>query len=226
MKRLPAILALAAPMLIGAAGVRAQQQATRKFVPVTDAMLRNPDPVNWMMWRRTLDSWGYSPLNQINRNNVGQLRVVWTRGLGPGTSQEATPLVYDGVMYIPNPGDYIQALDAKTGDLIWEYQRKLANPGRRATKRNIAIYGTNIIHTTSDNYLIALDTQTGKLSWETQILDPSKPANASSGPIIANGKVISGRARLRKPRRSSMTVSCTFQILAITFRHWTPRPAI
>ena len=69
------------------------------------AMLQNPDPANWMMWRRTLDSWGYSPLTQINRNNVGQLRVVWTRGLGPGTSQEATPLVYDGVMYIPNPGD-------------------------------------------------------------------------------------------------------------------------
>ncbi len=192
MKRLPAMIALAALMLMETASMRAQQN-TRKFVPVTDAMLQNPDPANWMMWRRTLDSWGYSPLTQINRNNVGQLRVVWTRGLGPGTSQEATPLVYDGVMYIPNPGDYIQALDAKSGDLIWEYQRTLANPGRRATKRNIAIYGTNIIHTTSDNYLIALDAQTGKLSWETQILDPSKPANASSGPIIANGKVISGR---------------------------------
>ena len=192
MKRLPAMIALAALMLMETASMRAQQN-TRKFVPVTDAMLQNPDPANWMMWRRTLDSWGYSPLTQINRNNVGQLRVVWTRGLGPGTSQEATPLVYDGVMYIPNPGDYIQALDAKTGDLIWEYQRKLANPGRRATKSNIAIYGTNIIHTTSDNYLIALDAQTGKLAWETQILDPAKPANASSGPIIANGKVISGR---------------------------------
>jgi alcohol dehydrogenase (cytochrome c) len=192
MKRLSVIAALSALMLIGNTRVRAQEEK-RRFVPVTDAMLQNPDPANWLMWRRTLDSWGYSPLNQINRANVSQLRLVWTRGLGPGNSFEATPLVYDGVMYIPNPGDYIQALDAKTGDLIWEYQRKLSNPGRRATKRNIAIYGTNIIHTTSDNSLIALDAQTGKVTWETQILDPDKPANASSGPIIANGKVISGR---------------------------------
>src|SRR5216117_2776149 len=107
------------------------RQARPAFVPVTDEMLQNPDPANWLMWRRTLNSWGYSPLNQINRANVGQLRMVWTRGLGPGNTQEATPLVYDGVMYIPNPGDYIQALDAKAGDLIWEYQRKLANPARR-----------------------------------------------------------------------------------------------
>jgi glucose dehydrogenase len=61
------------------------------------------------------DSWGYSPLNQINRTNVAQLRLAWTRGLGPGNTQEATPLIYAGMMYIPNPGDYIQALDARTG---------------------------------------------------------------------------------------------------------------
>lgn len=192
MKRLLVMLALAALMLAGTRSIRAQQ-TKRNFVPVTDAMLQNPDPANWMMWRRTLDSWGYSPLNQINRNNVPQLRLVWTRGLAPGGSDEATPLVYDGVMYIPVPGDQIQALDAKTGDLIWEYQRKLANPNRRSTKRNIAIYGTNILHTTSDNALIAIDAQTGKPTWETQILDANLPANASSGPIVANGKVISGR---------------------------------
>jgi alcohol dehydrogenase (cytochrome c) len=192
MKRLPLIAAMAALLLIGNTKVRAQE-TKRKLVPVTDAMLAKPDPADWLMWRRTLDSWGFSPLNQVNRNNVSQLRLVWTRGLGPGTSFEATPLVHDGVMYIPNPGDYIQALDAQTGDLIWEYQRKLANPNRRATKRNLAIYGTNIIHTTSDNALIALDAQTGSVTWETKILDPDKPANASSGPIIANGKVISGR---------------------------------
>src|SRR6266567_8402122 len=116
------------------------RQSAGSFVPVTDVMLENPDPANWLMWRRTLNSWGYSPLNQINRANVGQLRMVWTRGLGPGNTQEATPLVYDGVMYIPHPGDYIQAIDAKAGDLIWEYQRKLANAARRSTKRNIAIY--------------------------------------------------------------------------------------
>src|SRR5437762_389525 len=106
-------------MIVSAALLAQGQGTARRFVPVTDAMLQKPDPANWMMWRRTLDSWGYSPLNQINRTNVTQLKMVWTRGLGPGNTQESTPLIYDGVMYIPNPGDYIQALDAKTGKELW-----------------------------------------------------------------------------------------------------------
>src|SRR5262249_12167496 len=192
MKRLRTLLALGALVLIGGFEIRAQE-STHKFVPVTDAMLQKPNPADWLMWRRTLDSWGYRPLNQINRNNVAQLRMVWTRGMADGTTQESTPLVYDGVMYLPNSGDYIQAIDAKTGDLIWDYQRKLPDERRRGQNRNIAIYGNLIIDTSIDNAVYALDAQTGKLVWDTQILDPKKPANASSGPIIANGKVISGR---------------------------------
>jgi PQQ-dependent dehydrogenase (methanol/ethanol family) len=192
MKRLFAPIVLFAASLLCTSAVRAQD-GTRKFIPVTDAMLQKPDPSNWMMWRRTLDSWGYSPLAQINRNNVAQLKLVWTRGMAAGNTQESTPLVYDGVMYLPHSGDYIQALDARTGDLIWDYQRKLAEGQRRDRNRNIAIYGNLIIDTSLDNSVYALDAQSGKLAWETQILDPKKPANASSGPIIANGKIISGR---------------------------------
>src|SRR6188508_825993 len=98
-----------------------QQQQTRRFVPVTDAMLQNPDPADWLMWRRTLNGWGYSPLNQINRNNVRQLSLAWTRGLTAGL-QEGTPLVHSGMMFFPNPLDVVQAFDAKTGDLKWEYR--------------------------------------------------------------------------------------------------------
>jgi PQQ-dependent dehydrogenase (methanol/ethanol family) len=191
MKRL---LTLAALVLITGPALRdthAQQKA-RRYVPVTDEMLAKPNPGDWLMWRRTLDSWGYSPLDQINRNNVAQLRMAWTRGMAAGNSQESTPLVYDGVMYLPNSGDYIQAIDGQTGDLIWDYQRPLTGNARRQN-RNIAIYGNTIIDTSADNAVYALDTETGKLAWQTQILDPSKPANASSGPIIARGKVISGR---------------------------------
>ena len=168
-----------------------QQQQTRRFVPVTDAMLQKPDPADWLMWRRTLDGWGYSPLNQVNRANVDKLKLVWSRTMAVGGSNESTPLVHDGVMYLPNTGDLIQALDAQTGELIWESQRPLQR--NRGTNRNIAIYGSTIIDTSMDNAVYALDAQTGKLAWQTQILDPTKPANASSGPIIANGKVISGR---------------------------------
>src|SRR5688572_30405550 len=88
----------------------------KPFVPVTDEMLWKPSPSNWLSWRRTLDGFGYSPLDQIDRNNVSRLRMVWARGMGTGTV-EATPLVYDGVMYLPGPGDVIQAINARTGDL-------------------------------------------------------------------------------------------------------------
>ncbi|HEX5000427.1 MAG TPA: PQQ-binding-like beta-propeller repeat protein [Terriglobia bacterium] len=187
MKRWPAIAAmLALVMGAGAAGAR---QSARKFVPVTDAMLREPDPGDWLMWRRTLNGWGYSPLTQIDRGNVAQLRQVWTRPMGPGTN-EATPLVHDGVMYLPHPGDLIQAIDAVKGELIWEYQRPNA---RRTTNRNIAMYGAWIYDSSSDNHVYALNAETGKVVWDSEVIDPAKPANASSGPIVANGKVIAGR---------------------------------
>ena len=126
------------------------------------------------------------------------MKMMWTRGMGPGNVQEATPLIYNGVMYLPNPNDLVQALDAKTGDLLWEYQRKLpADLGKFmpvfAINRNMAIYGDKIIDTSADDYVFALDAKTGALAWETKILDYQKGAQQTSGPIIANGKIISGR---------------------------------
>ena len=94
------------------------------FVPVTDAMLESPAPGDWLMWRRTLDGWGYSPLDQIDRDNVRDLRMVWTRALATG-AQEGTPLAYGGRLYMPNPKDHLQAIDAVTGDLLWEYRRDI-----------------------------------------------------------------------------------------------------
>jgi alcohol dehydrogenase (cytochrome c) len=170
------------------------QETTRPFKPVTDEMLQKPSPSDWLMWRRTLDSQGFSPLNQINKSNVAKLRQSWAVPL-PGTSgqQEGTPLVYDGVMYIPNQGDVIQAVDAKTGKLLWEYKRALPQGVRGGTNRAIAIWGTTIVDASSDNMMYAIDARTGKLAWETAVLDPKASASPSSGPIIANGKIIEGR---------------------------------
>ena len=116
------------------------QGAPSDFVPVTDSMLQNPDPADWLMWRRTLDGWGYSPLDQVDRENVSELRMVWSQALvQEGGSQQGTPLVYDGILYMPNPHDVIRALNAVTGERIWEYRRKwpedlttfLRDPGRK-----------------------------------------------------------------------------------------------
>ncbi len=168
------------------------------FVPVTDAMLQDPDPADWLMWRRTLDSWGYSPLDGIDRNNVNELQLVWTRPLADG-DQEGTPLVYRGVMYFPNPADITQAIDAASGDLIWEYNRGMPDDVGEyfpapATNRNIAIHGNVILDNGADGYAYAIDAATGELAWESFILDYREGAKNSSGPIVANGKVISGRS--------------------------------
>ena len=177
----------------------AAQNRSASFVPVTDKMLQDVDPADWLMWRRTPNSWGYSPLKQINVSNVGQLTLSWSRGMTPGV-QEGTPLVYRGVMYMPNPSDVIQAIDAKTGDLVWEYRRKWPDDLAKYfivpipdINRNIAIYGNLIIDTSADDFVFALDATSGKLVWETRILDYKKGALQTSGPIIANGKIISGR---------------------------------
>ncbi len=185
---------LATALLVATA---AHGQSADTFVPVTDAMLQNPEPADWLMWRRTLDSWGYSPLDEIDRGNVGSLRMVWTRALGPGI-QEGTPLVYDGVMYFPNPSDLVQAFDAATGDLKWEYRRSLPTDLGEyfpvpSINRNLAIYGETLIDTSSDDYLYALDARTGALKWEIQLFDYRRGAQHTSGPIIADGKIISGR---------------------------------
>ena len=180
---------------------RPTEAQDREFKPVTDAELQNPDPDDWLMWRRTLDSWGYSPLDQVDRDNVDTLRMVWSRALGPGR-QQGTPLVYDGVMYMPNPRDVIEAIDAVTGDLKWVYRRDRPDDlgdyliaSLTDTNRNLAIYGTLIIDTSGDDHVFALDATTGELVWDTEILDYRQhPANQTSGPIIANGKVISGRS--------------------------------
>ena len=185
------VACLAGPPLLHA-------QSTTAFVPVTDAMLEAPAPEDWLMWRRTLNGWGYSPLDQITRDNVGELRMVWTRALARG-SQQGTPLAYDGVLYMPNPRDVIQAIDATTGDLLWEHRREVPenvpDGGISTNNRNIAIYGTLIIDTSIDDHVFALDAETGDMVWETEILDyENNRAMQTSEPIIANGKVISGRS--------------------------------
>src|SRR5581483_7086675 len=114
-----------------------------KFTPVTDAKLINPAPGDWLTWRRTYDDLGFSPLKQIDRANVADLRVAWSWSL-PNGPNEATPLVHDGVIFVHSYGDHVQALDARTGDLLWQYSRELPKDAVVSVKRNIAIYGDNL----------------------------------------------------------------------------------
>ena len=164
------------------------------FIPVTDEMLRDPDPADWLMYRRTYDGWGYSPLDQINRDNVPELRLAWVWAMEDGTNQP-TPLVYDDVMYLANPGNVIQALDARSGTLLWEYRHELPEDLSQAgfsQIRNLAIYDDKVFLATRDASMVALDARTGEEVWKTKIADYQKGYNNTSGPLVIRGRVVNG----------------------------------
>jgi len=182
-RRLRNALLVGLPVLLlsGAAAMAQQPQpgdAIKNLTPVTDAMLRNPPPGDWLMWRRTYNAWGYSPLDQINKGNVKNLKVAWTWSLTNGAT-ETTPIVHDGVLFIFNYADKVQALDAASGDLIWEYKRDLpaklvAEGGNVLAKRNMAIYEDKLIVAMPDAHLVALDAKTATPA------APSSPTARSS----------------------------------------------
>ena len=161
--------------------------------PVTDEMLRNPDPGDWLSWRRTLDGWGYSPLDDVDTSNVGDLRLAWSWGLEPGVSQ-TTPVVHDGVMYIANPGHVVQALDARNGDFIWEYRHEMDERRRAgAQMRSLAVYEDLIILNTYDAHVVGLDARTGAVRWDTLAAPPGQEGYGfSSGPVVADGVIVAG----------------------------------
>jgi len=161
-----------------------------KITPVTDAMLQNPPAGEWLTWRRSFDYQGFSPLKQITKSNVNNLRVAWTWTLSPG-SNEGTPIVHDGVMFLHSPGDKLQALDAATGDLLWQYARVLPAGVNANNKRAISIYGNKIYMATSDVHGVALDVKTGRVVWD-QPLAEERGFNVSGGPLVAKGKVMIG----------------------------------
>ncbi|HEX4275356.1 MAG TPA: PQQ-binding-like beta-propeller repeat protein, partial [Bryobacteraceae bacterium] len=159
----------------------------KNFIPVTRQMLENPSPDDWLMFSRTYDAQRFSPLKQITKQNVSQLRMAWTRGMGVGQT-ETIPLVHNGVMYVIAPGAMVEALNAANGDLLWQYKRKVANNvASQARPKALAIYQDVIVYTAPDS-IVGLDARTGELRWETS----TAPRGNTSGAIVVEGKAISG----------------------------------
>ncbi len=162
----------------------------KNYTNVTDAMLRNPDPSDWLMIRHDYHANDYSPLNQINTSNVKDLQLQWVWAMNEGTNQPA-PVIHNGTMFVNNPGNIVQALDARTGELIWE--NRIGNSAQGNSQRGLAIYDDKVYVTTGEAHIFALDARTGKNVWDTVIGD-RKNGNysTSSGPIIIKGKVVQG----------------------------------
>lgn len=189
-------IGLAAVILLvfGSLTLVGAQAQVEDFSPISADTLLDPDPADWLMWRRTYDAWGYSPLDQINRDNVGDLELAWAWNMVDGR-QETTPLVYNGVLYLHNQGDLVQALDAASGDLIWSYQRDL--PGNLANTsssivRTMALANDYLYFVSGDMFLVALDAASGQVAFETSLGDWEEDFRVTGGPLIVGDVVVTG----------------------------------
>ncbi len=183
--------------------VAARTEMLGRVSVVSEQLLRNPPAGDWLHWRRTYEALGFSPLRQINKDNVHGLGSAWSWSLPPSVN-EITPLVHDGVMFIAS-GAAVEALDAASGELLWQYQRLLpdeADGGRSARAKSLAILGERIYAPTADGHVVALEARTGKLIWDRAVIAPEQgarsgdadgsPFRLDSGPLAARGKIILG----------------------------------
>ncbi|MGD0436526.1 MAG: PQQ-binding-like beta-propeller repeat protein, partial [Bryobacteraceae bacterium] len=164
----------------------------KNYVPVTDEMLTHPDPADWLMIRRNYQAWSYSPLAQISSKNVGELQLAWVWAMNDGGASQPTPIVHNGVMYLANTSNTVQALDAATGELIWENRIGPVATVAYGATRSLSIYQDKVFLATTDAKLVALDARTGKIVWQTVIADNRKGYSNTSGSIIIHGKVVQG----------------------------------
>jgi len=173
------------------ASMRARTDLLRHLRPVRDASLAAPSDADWLAWRGTAATHGFSMLNQISTANVGSLALAWSLSLDPGTNAIA-PIVHDGVLFMHSSGKVL-ALDARNGDLLWQYAR--AEKAMRAPSdqpRGIALYGEALYVPTVDNHVLALDAKTGKLLWDHEIAPPADMLQLTAAPLAVRGKIIQG----------------------------------
>lgn len=178
------------------AAIAARNAKLGGITPVTTAMLENPPAGDWLTYRRSYRSIGYSPLTQVNTRTVGQLREVWSLSLAP-SGNEITPLVHDGIVFIES-GDTVQALDGASGDVLWQYVRSLPpalQNGRRQIVKNMAIYRDKLFAPSADGHMVALDVKTGQVVWDSAVLGSEEIRNHLSldgGPLVADNVVMMG----------------------------------
>ena len=131
----------------------------QSYKPVTAQQLTRPGDGDWLMYRRTYDGWGYSPLAQITPANVGRLKMAWTLQTGQVEGHEAPPIVNNGVMFVATPGNQVLAIDAKDGTLLWRYKRPIPDDMLllHPTSRGVGLFDDKVYFAAADAVLVALD---------------------------------------------------------------------
>jgi len=166
--------------------------ALKSYDPVTDQMLAHPKDADWLMYRRTYQGWSHSPLAQINTSNVKTIQLAWSWAMNEGGASEVTPIIHDGVMFLSNTANTVQALNAATGELIWENRIGPAPTRAYGATRSLALYGDKVFVPTTDAKLYALDAKTGKIVWQSVIEDAKEGYSNTGGAIAIHGKILVG----------------------------------
>jgi alcohol dehydrogenase (cytochrome c) len=172
-----------------ARGVRVTGEV-RNYTPVSAEILKNPPPEDWLIFGRTYQRHSYSPLNQITRDNVKNLQLKWVWAMNDSGANQTTPIIHNGVMYLASPSNIVQALNARSGDLIWETRVGPDQAPGYGGIRSIAIAEDKVLLPTSDAHMVALDARSGKILWDTPASD--KPHPSTSGDIVIGDKVLMG----------------------------------
>jgi quinohemoprotein ethanol dehydrogenase len=199
-RQVSSVLALAA---LAAAATAAAGTARSGAQPadVTAARLTyaNSEPGEWMAVGRTHDEERFSPLTQINADNVAKLGLAWYADFDTNRGQEATPLAIDGVLYVSTAWSKVRAYEARTGRLIWAFDPKVRGEfaGRGCcdvVNRGLAAWHGKIYVAAYDGRLIALDAKSGRVLWSVLTLDHDKPVTSTGAPRIVKGRIIIGNA--------------------------------
>ncbi|MGI9204655.1 MAG: PQQ-dependent dehydrogenase, methanol/ethanol family [Woeseiaceae bacterium] len=174
-----------------------QEETRAAWVDAERVANADSEPQSWLAHGRTNSEQRFSPLDQINVGNVGELGLAWFTDLDTTRGQEATPIVVDGVLYSTSAWSKVQAVDAKTGRLLWQYDPEV--PGIWDVRaccgvqnRGPAVWKGMVYSATLDGRLISLDAQTGELDWEVNTTDQAQSYTITGAPRIADGKVIIG----------------------------------
>src|SRR5215470_5890175 len=166
----------------------------QNYKPVTAERLKNPEPGDWLMVRRTYDGWGYSPLDQITTKNVERLQPVWSFSTGVISGHEAPPIVNNGVMFVATPSNQVIAIDVRTGKLLWRFRRPTPEGASipHQTSRGVALYGDKVFFAVGEAVLVAINAKTGKEVWATKIEENKNGYYTSMAPLVADGKILIG----------------------------------
>jgi alcohol dehydrogenase (cytochrome c) len=162
------------------------------YRPVTDEMLRNPPDADWLMYRRNYQGWSYSPLAEVTPENVKNLDLKWVWAMNEGGASQVTPIVHDGIIFLSNTSNTVQALDGRNGNLIWENRIGPVSTSAYGGTRSLALYEDKVYVATTNARLYALDTRTGKVVWDVDVGPPGQGHSNTGGVMVMRGKVVVG----------------------------------